>query len=236
MRIPLLNLEVTRPAVRVEVGDRRGSDRQEQQGKGQTRTQVMWTDKQPHPIGMDSYEQRLQDPEASIAISILTGMIAGVGYYLDFPPDVDAEHANKKKMDDYGLNVNLDEKFINITQMMLGKGIAPVEIISGYTPKLLPAETFYIWKTKLNQVYRYTQEISQQEIARWDVKDVRTTLKRSERLYHPEEFRKLLADKTEQAPGELSKVVPFVYREDPLNLTGMLKSRRSASSWTLGSR
>jgi len=230
MRIPLLNLEVTRPAVRVEVGDRRG-DRQEQQGKGQTRTQVMWTDKQPHPTGMDSYEQRLQDPEASIAISILTGMIAGVGYYLDLPTDAKpglkpdgsappVEHPNKKKMDDYGLNVNLDEKFVNITQMMLGKGICPVEILSDYTPKLLPAETFYIWKTKLNQVYRYTQEISQQEIARWDVKDVRATLKRSERLYRPEEFRKLLADKTEQAPGELSKVVPFVYREDPLNPYG----------------
>ena len=80
----------------------------------------------PHPtnmgsysvsgIGMGGYEELGNDPEASVALSVLTNIIAGVRYYTEMDEEYqpkksgDPFHKNKQLMDKYGEAINLDEK------------------------------------------------------------------------------------------------------------------------------
>jgi len=116
---------------------------------------------------MSRYDELLKDSEASIGRDVLTDIIAGVGYYTEMPEGKE-EDKNKEVIDDYGETVNLDEKLKTITSVMLGKGFCPVERLSDYDLKILPPETFYIYRDRKGKLLKYTQEYSQNQIvAEW---------------------------------------------------------------------
>jgi hypothetical protein len=125
---------------------------------GSIATEYRWTDRRPHPNNMDNYEEWGNDSEASVALEVLKNIIAGVGYHTEMPEDVDETHKNKKVIDEYGENVNLDEDLQLICHTMLHKGFCPVERIENYDLKVLPPETFYIYMDKKGKVLKYTQE------------------------------------------------------------------------------
>jgi hypothetical protein len=126
---------------------------------------------------MGNYDEWNSDAEVDISLDLLTDLIAGVGFYTEMPEEDKAQNTNKTKppdhpnkilIDKYCETINADEKFKQITRTMLGKGFCPAEIIGNYDLKILPPETFYVWRTKLGKVYRYTQEVNNSEVARWE--------------------------------------------------------------------
>jgi len=142
--------------------------------EGKVSTGYVWENRLPHPNNMDRYEEWGNDAEASVALEVLTNIIAGVGYYTEMdeehqPKSPDGKpHAHKVKIDEYGESVNLDEKLQYITHTMLHKGFCPVEIIADYDLKILPPETFFIHMNKTGKLLKYTQERSRGDVlASW---------------------------------------------------------------------
>ncbi len=134
---------------------------------GQTTGTRQWTDRQPHPNNMGSYDDWANDPEANIAFNVLDDIIAGVGYYTEMDEEHQKEgtvHPHKKTIDEYGETVNLDEDLQEIVMAMLQKGFCPVERLNDYDLKILPPETFYIYQNKKGKVLKYTQEYSPNQI------------------------------------------------------------------------
>lgn len=147
--------------------------------KAQVATGYQWEDRQPHPNNMSRYEEWGNDAEASVALNVLTNIIAGVSYYTEMEEEFqpksadDKPHAHKVKVDEYGENVNLDEQLQYVTHTMLHKGFCPIEIIDDYDVKILPPETFFIHKQKNGTVYKYTQERSRGSIINeWEGKEM----------------------------------------------------------------
>lgn len=140
--------------------------------KGAISSSLQWSDKQPHPPLMSKYDELNNDPEVDVALDLLTDLIAGVGFHTQMPENEKPDHPNKKVIDEYCERINADEKFRQITRIMLGKGFCPVEILTDYNLKILPSETFYIWRTIKGEVYRYTQEVAGQEVVRWEGKEL----------------------------------------------------------------
>lgn len=162
----------------MEVSHGRGYPKAESE-KGAVSATRRWTDRLEHPTNMGSYDDWANDPEASIAFNVLTDIIAGVGYYTEMPEkdkknkDVDPEHKHKGIIDQYGETVNLDEDLQQIVMAMLQKGFCPVERLADYDLKILPPETFYIYRNKKGKVLKYTQERSpNQTIATWKGKEM----------------------------------------------------------------
>lgn len=127
-----------------------------------------FSERVPHPSNMDSYEEWSKDPEASIALEVLTGIISGVGFYTEMPDEVPEEerltHPNKLKIDEYAESVNLDEKLNQNVWQSITKGFSPAEKIVGFDGqidlKTLPAESFYMYRDKKGTLLKYTQERS----------------------------------------------------------------------------
>jgi len=179
-----------------------------------------WEDRQPHPNNMGSYDEWANDPEANIAFNVLTDIIAGVGYYTEMPEkdkkgeDVDPEHKNKQIIDIYGETVNLDEDLQEIVLAMLQKGFCPVERVEGYDLKILPPETFYIYKTKRGDVYRYTQERSKGDvIASWEDPHWKSRLGECKEAYEKEQFKELINFESSTKPGNLEDIILFFHRK-----------------------
>lgn len=147
-----------------------------EEDKGATVLANRWTDKQPHPHLMSKYDEYNSDAEVDIALDVLTGLITGVGFHTEMPEDIKPNHPNKQIIDEYCERINADEKFRQIERTKLGKGFCPVEILSDYDLKILPPETFYIWKTNKGKIYKYTQEINSTEVAKWEGKDLKNIL------------------------------------------------------------
>ena len=126
--------------------------------KGAVVTTYQWTERRPHPANMSNYEDWGNDSEASVALEVLTNIIAGVGYYTEMAEEEDENHKNKQVIDEYGEAVNLDEDLQLICHTMLHKGFCPVERIDDYDLKVLPPETFYIYMDKKGTLLKYTQE------------------------------------------------------------------------------
>jgi len=144
---------------------------------GVVSTSRRWTARLPHPTNMSKYDDWANDAEASIAINVLTDIIARVGYYTEMGEEVPEEqretHKHKKKIDEYGEAINLDEKMAQIEMEKLQKGFCPVERLEDYDLKILPPETFYIYRDKLGNVLKYQQERSVNEvIATWEGDDI----------------------------------------------------------------
>ena len=181
--------------------------------QGRVETSYSWTDRQPHPNNMSNYEEWANDPEANIAFNVLTDIVAGVGYYTEMPEGTSEEHKNKQKIDDYGEDINLDEKITEIEMVKLQKGFCPVEILDDWDLKLLPPETFYIWKNKKGHIYRYTQERHIGDVINvWQEKGWQKQLQYYEALYPKEEFKELMAFEAKDAEP-LESIMLFYHRK-----------------------
>ena len=150
---------------------------------GKTDTGYRWTDRLPHPMHMYDYELWGNDAEASVALEVLKNIIAGVGYYTEMPEEFqpktedDPPHRHQLQIDEYGEQVNLDEKLQYIVYSMLHKGFCPVEVIDDFDLKILPAETFYIYMTKKGDLIKYTQERSENQIiTEWKSQEEKDTI------------------------------------------------------------
>ena len=207
-RIPFLKRFVSKP---LEVWGVRFGKKED---TGILDIQTHWTDKQPHPTNMSRYEEVLDDPETSIAINLLADLIAGVGFYTEMGEEETPEHKNKERIDEYCETVNLDEDLKITSKVMLGKGFCPVERLSDYDLKILPPETFFIWKNKKGQVYRYTQEVSNTEVARWNLSNWKSVIENNRELYVKEDFE-LLVNEKQDSPGDLEDIIMFINDEDP---------------------
>ena len=128
-----------------------------------------WTNRLPHPANMSKYDGWANDPEANIAFNVLTDIITGVGYYTEMEEDVDEHHKHKQRIDEYGEDANLDEKLQEICMAMLSKGFCPVERLENYDLKILPPETFYMYRDQKGNLLKYTQERSMGDVlATWE--------------------------------------------------------------------
>jgi hypothetical protein len=145
--------------------------------KGQQTTSMVWSDRQPHPANMSKYNDLNRDSEVETAITTLTGMIAGVGFYTEMGKEENPDNPNKKAIDAYAEKINLDEKASTIVRVRFEKGFCPVERLADGDLKLLPPETFYVWKKPTGEVYKYTQEITEgNPIASWDKDELKNVI------------------------------------------------------------
>ena len=146
-----------------------------------------WKDEQPHPSNMTKYEDLNKDSEVSTAITMLTDMVAGVGYHLEPPKDVTVPDGQEmpeiKTLNEYGEEFNLDEKFSTIVRTAYEKGFCPVERLDNGDLKILPPETFFIWRHPTGEVYKYSQKVGGSEVAKWE--DDLDTILRFTRLESP---------------------------------------------------
>lgn len=153
----------------------------QEESKGQTSINNIFNKdviRVPHPDNMGNYEDWGKDPEARVALEVLTNIIAGVGYYTEmdeeYQPKKEGDHPHKNKVivDDYGEDINLDEKLQDITYRYLHKGFCAVETYasadSQYDIKLLPSEEIFKYIDKKGHLLKYTQERSHGAIiAEW---------------------------------------------------------------------
>lgn len=142
----------------------------------------------PHPNNMANYNRWSNDPEASISLTLLTDIIAGVGSYREMSEGFE-NHKNKEVIDEFCKRVNLDEDLQQITRVMLAKGFCPVERLPDYDLKILPPETFYIYRDKYGTIQKYTQEYFQSQVlASWETPSEQENIilfKNNEDTSHP---------------------------------------------------
>jgi hypothetical protein len=111
---------------------------------------------------------------------------------MDEPQQVDAEHPNKKKLEEWKKKTKATKKVKQIVKTMIKKGFCPVEILDEYNLKLLPCETFYKYQDKYGTLIKYTQERSND----------------------------LTAMNTWGTPAEMDKIIFFALNEDNDNPYG----------------
>lgn len=111
------------------------------------------------------------DPEVSTAITVLSDMVAGVGFYTEMPEDVDPDHPNKVKVDEWCEDQNLDEVLKTIVQVRYEYGFCPVQ---GSDLMILQPEYFWIHINKFGQIIKYSQrrERTGSEITSWKPSDI----------------------------------------------------------------
>jgi hypothetical protein len=102
------------------------------------------------------------------------------------PDEVDAEHPNKKKLEEWKKKTKATKKVKQIVKTALKKGFCPVEILDDYNLKILPCETFYKYQDKYGKLLKYTQERAND----------------------------LSAMNTWQTPAEMDKIIFFTLNED----------------------
>jgi hypothetical protein len=128
--------------------------------------------------------------------------------------DLDENHKNKKLIDAYSESVNLDEDINETVMTMLQKGFCPVERLDDYDLKILPPESFYIYKTKKGDVYRYTQERSLGDvISIWEKPKWKETLHAAKENYQREDFEKLMKFEQGRNRGKLDDIILFFHRK-----------------------
>jgi hypothetical protein len=201
------------------------SNRAEAKSKGVV-SQGGWTDKLAHPANMGRYDQLNSKPEVHIAIELLTHMIAPSIYvqmpeFDDAGKEIDPEHKNKKKADKWVRDTRFKTKYQQIVRTKISKGFCPCEIQSDNSIKLLPPESFYIWRDKFGRVYRYTQEINNQEVARWEKGNFKESFKQLEKFYSQQERAEVLTVKEGITPGKFEDIILFIHNEDPTHPYGV---------------
>lgn len=169
---------VTRETVKIVTIRRERTGRRED--KGSVSTGMQWSDKQPHPAVMDKLNTLNKDPEIETAITVMSEMVCS-GYFTEMGEDVPkitgengktVDHLHKKTIDDWGEKVNADEKIGLAVRVMFEKGFSATEILDDYDLRVLPSETFFIWRHKNGEVYKYTQEVSGSVVATWQGTDL----------------------------------------------------------------
>lgn len=131
----------------------------------------MYTDKLAHPPIMSRYDELCNDPEVRIGIDLLTDMIVGVSPYVEMAEkdekgeDIDPEHPNKAVCEEWARGKK--QKFREIVRTKIEKGFCPVELLPDLSLKVLPPESFFIWRDNKGQLLKYTQEIAGAQVAEW---------------------------------------------------------------------
>jgi hypothetical protein len=167
--------------VRVRTGSR------PREGKGVVDVRASWTSKQPHPAIMPQLEKLNKDPEIETAITVKTQMIGGSGFHTEMGKDVKEEkdadgqikpHPNRKKIDDWSESINADEKIALAVRVMYEKGFSATEIDPDdeFSLKVLPSDAFFIWRNKLGEVLKYTEEINSSTEAIWKGPDLKNIM------------------------------------------------------------
>lgn len=141
-----------REAIQIEHGKRHDTFLAEA-GKGETRqTFGTWSDKLPHPANMPKYQVWSADPQVRIGIDLKTDMVAGAGFYLQMPEkdakgkEIDAEHTNKSKGDQYLKDIGFRDLYKQIQRQKYEMGFTTVEVLPDRTLKILPSNSIYFWK------------------------------------------------------------------------------------------
>jgi len=174
----------------------------------------IYTPKLPHPTKMLKYDGICNDPETRIGIDLLTDMIAGVGYYTQMPErdadgkEVNTEDPKKATVDRWLDQVKFQDKYKQIVRAKLSKGFCPIEHLPGGNIKLLPPESFYIWRNKRGRIFRYSQEINGSPVAYWQVSNWQESLKTEDERKDTE-----IVDESLVA-GTLDDTTLFIHNED----------------------
>jgi hypothetical protein len=82
-------------------------------------------------------------------------------------PKPNPEHPNKKKLEEWKKTTKATKKLKQIVSTMIAKGFCPVEITNDYNLKVLPPESFFIYRDKVGEVLKYTQEDSMKVLNTW---------------------------------------------------------------------
>jgi hypothetical protein len=91
---------------------------------------------------------------------------------VDDTKQVNAEHPNKKKLEEWKKNTKATKKLKQIVSTMISKGFCPVEITDDYNLKVLPPESFFIYRDKTGEVLKYTQEDNMRALNTWQGKSM----------------------------------------------------------------
>jgi hypothetical protein len=86
---------------------------------------------------------------------------------IDDEAPVEPEHPNKKKLEEWKKNTKATKKLKQIVATMISKGFCPVEITNDYNLKVLPPESFFIYRDKTGEVLQYTQEDNMRVLNTW---------------------------------------------------------------------
>jgi hypothetical protein len=193
--------------------------RKEAKNGGVVSNSGAWTDKLAHPANMGRYDTLNSKPEIHVAIELLTHMIAP-SIYVQMPEfddqgkEIDPKHKNVKVVEKWIRDTRFKTKYQQIVRTKIGKGFCPVEIQSDKTIKLLPPESFYIWRDKFGRVYRYTQEINNQEVARWEKNSFAESFKQIEKFYTQQEREEVKKVTEGVIAGKFEDIVLFIHNED----------------------
>jgi len=133
--------------------------------------------KVPHPAIMPRLDELNRDPILETAITIKTEMVAGVGIYTEMPEgEKQKDHPNKTKVDEYNETINLTGTLLQAVRVHFEKGFCPCERLEDGKLKLMPPETFFMWRKKTGEVFKYTQEVDGSVVATWstakELKDI----------------------------------------------------------------
>lgn len=158
-------------AVRISYGRMPRRERKQRESKGLVYS-VGYTDKLPHPSNMGDYNQLNSDGEVESAITLLTDMMAGVGFHTKMPEDTNDDHPNKKTIDDWNKEVNLDKVLKEIARVRYEKGFCPVEIIDQTEIRFLPPETIFRHRSNRGDYYKITQEVNSLVVATWNKDEI----------------------------------------------------------------
>lgn len=142
-----------------------------------------------HPKDMGRYEELNRDSEVSTAISVLTNMTVGSGFYTEMQEDINPDHPNKKTVDDWAEQINLDEIIQQLERTRLAWGFCVTRKEDDKSIDILPSKTMY---KKINpqtgDLEAWLQLGSNQEIiATWTGNDLDkiTAFYRNESPDHP---------------------------------------------------
>jgi hypothetical protein len=148
-------------------------------GKGQTSSNFgLPDDKLPHPNKMSMYPKWNSDPQVSIAIDLLTDMIA-VDYYVQMAEvdrsgkDLKPDHPNLRKIETYLKDIDFRDKYRQIQRTKFEEGFCAVVRLPDGSLKVLPSESIYFWRKPTDvEPYKVTQEYNRQVVAEWNNNEI----------------------------------------------------------------
>jgi hypothetical protein len=143
--------------------------------KGKEFNMYTFSSRKPHPNNMTFYEDWSKDPEAGAALTVLSKLVAGVGFHTlvtNEKGESDVKHPHKIAVDKVAAELGFDEKLDQIAWQSLAKGFTPTELSWGYDGQLdtwsvLPSESFYIYRDRKGKVLKYTQEEARTIVTTW---------------------------------------------------------------------
>jgi len=168
----------------------KGLFKREASDQGEVVTRLSGTYEIPHPPRMPMYEGWCKDPDTDTALDLLADMVAGVGSYTQMPQEdeegkkVEPNHSNLQKCRKWLKKSNFRTKYREIQRVKMAKGFCPIEPLPNGSLKILPPETFYIWREPTGRIIKYIQKINESPVAEWDPNDI-VIFARNQDTSHP---------------------------------------------------